>query len=411
MNKLKNKVFYTTIAILTISVLSIIVIFNAQNYIEQKNSIGNSLNVATNNDREKGDKPPEKPLDNKEPMYNPANEDIKFMDSTIYTILLDENNNIKDVINHSNDGAGTTDITKLAQNILKGDIQERHIGCLYFEDYSYVYLENNSLTILDNTNIKEGLLKSLQISCLLFVIIEIVIVFISKIITKWITEPVRVSFENQKRFIADASHELKTPLSVIIASTEAFEENPKETKWITNIKNESSRMSLLITNLLELAASETKEAFKFEEGNLSKAVELSVLTFEGRAFESNVKLEYNIPENVKMKMDENSIKQLIEILLDNAIKHAEKGSIINVNLLEESNNITILVKNKGEEIPKGEEEKIFERFYRIDKSRNRNDNRYGLGLAIAKNIVTNHNGKISAFSKDGITTFKILFKK
>ena len=77
-------------------------------------------------------------------------------------------------------------------------------------------------------------------------------------------------------------------------------------------------------------------------------MELSVLTFEGRAFESNVKLEYNIPENVKMKMDENSIKQLIEILLDNAIKHAEKGSIINVNLVEESNNITILVKNKGD---------------------------------------------------------------
>lgn len=411
MNKLKNKVFYTTIAIFTISVLSIIVIFNAQNYIEQKNSIENSLNVATNNDRERGDKPPEKPLDDKELMYNPANEDIKFMDSTIYTILLDESNSIKDVINHSNDGVEMTEITKLAQDILKGDIQERHIGCLYFEDYSYVYQKNNSLTILDNTNIKEGLLKSLQISCLLFVIMEIAIVFISKVITKWITEPVRVSFENQKRFIADASHELKTPLSVIIASTEAFEENPKETKWITNIKNESSRMSLLITNLLELAASETKKAFKFEEGNLSKAVELSVLTFEGRAFESNVKLEYNIPENVKMKMDENSIKQLIEILLDNAIKHAEKGSIINVNLLEENNNIIILVKNKGEEIPKGEEEKIFERFYRIDKSRNRKDNRYGLGLAIAKNIVTNHNGKINAFSKDGITTFKILFKR
>ena len=98
-----------------------------------------------------------------------------------------------------------------------------------------------------------------------------------------------------------------------------------------------------------------------------------------------------------MKMDENSIKQLIELLLDNAIKHAQKGSIINVILLEENNNITILVKNKGKEIPKGEEEKIFERFYRIDKSRNRNANRYDLGLAIANNIVTNHNGKISAF--------------
>ena len=411
MNKLKNKVFYTTIAILTISVLSIIVIFNVQNYIEQGNSIKNSLNVATNNDRERGNKPPEKPLDNKEPMYNPANEDIKFMDSTIYTVLLDENDNIKDVVNHSNNDLENAEITKLAQSILNTNKEERHVGCLYIEEYSYVYLKGNSLTILDNSNIKSGLLKSLEISCLFFAIIELIIIFISKIITKWITEPVRISFENQKRFIADASHELKTPLSVIIASTEAFEDNPKEMKWITNIKNESSRMSLLITNLLELAASESKEVFKFEEDNLSKVVELSVLTFEGRAFESNVKLEYDIPENVKMKMDENSIKQLIEILLDNAIKHAQKGSIINVNLLEENNNITILVKNKGKEIPKGEEEKIFERFYRIDKSRNRNDNRYGLGLAIAKNIVTNHNGKISAFSKDGITTFKILFKR
>ncbi len=411
MNKLKNKVFYTTIAILTISVLSIIVIFNVQNYIEQGNSIKNSLNVATNNDRERGNKPPEKPLDNKEPMYNPANEDIKFMDSTIYTVLLDENDNIKDVVNHSNNDLENAEITKLAQSILNTNKEERHVGCLYIEEYSYVYLKGNSLTILDNSNIKSGLLKSLEISCLFFAIIELIIIFISKIITKWITEPVRISFENQKRFIADASHELKTPLSVIIASTEAFEDNPKEMKWITNIKNESSRMSLLITNLLELAASESKEVFKFEEDNLSKVVELSVLTFEGRAFESNVKLEYDIPENVKMKMDENSIKQLIEILLDNAIKHAQKGSIINVNLLEENNNITILVKNKGEEITKGEEEKIFERFYRIDKSRNRNDNRYGLGLAIAKNIVTNHNGKISAFSKDGITTFKILFKR
>ena len=145
MNKLKNKVFYTTMAILTISVLSIIVIFNTQNYIEQKNSIENSLNVATNNDKERGEKPPEKPVDDKAPMYNPTNEDIKFMDSTIYTILLDENNNIKDVINHSNDGAATTEITKLAQGILKSDIQERYVGCLYFADYSYVYQKNHFL--------------------------------------------------------------------------------------------------------------------------------------------------------------------------------------------------------------------------------------------------------------------------
>ena len=112
-----------------------------------------------------------------------------------------------------------------------------------------------------------------------------------------------------------------------------------------------------------------------------------------------------------MNMDENSIKQLIEILLDNAIKHSYKKSTINVSLKEEKGVIELKIENNGEEIPKGEEEKIFERFYRVDKSRNRKENRYGLGLAIAKNIVLMHNGKINASSQNGTTTFKVLFKK
>ena len=112
-----------------------------------------------------------------------------------------------------------------------------------------------------------------------------------------------------------------------------------------------------------------------------------------------------------MSFDENSIRQLIEILLDNAIKHSKPKETVNLSLSSSSNNIILSVTNTGEEIPKGEEEKIFERFYRVDKSRNRKENRYGLGLAIAKNIVKNHHGEITASSKDNTTTFKVLFKK
>ena len=197
---------------------------------------------------------------------------------------------------------------------------------------------------------------------------------------------------------------------MIVASSEALEDNPKEKKWLTNIKEEANRMNLLITDLLELAKSEQK-ADSLKDGDLSKVVELSTLTFEGKAFESNIKIDYDIESNIKMKMSENSIKQLVEILLDNAVKHSEEKSTINIALKEDNNQIELLVKNKGEAIPKGEEEKIFERFYRVDKSRNRDSNRYGLGLAIAKNIVLNHNGKISAYSIDGTTIFKVLFKK
>ena len=169
-------------------------------------------------------------------------------------------------------------------------------------------------------------------------------------------------------------------------------------------------MNLLITDLLELAKTEQK-IVDFKDGDLSKIVELSTLTFEGKAFESNIKIDYDIEPNIKMRMVENNIKQLVEILLDNGVKHSKAKSTINISLKENNNQIELLVKNKGEAIPKGEEEKIFERFYRVDKSRNRDSNRYGLGLAIAKNIVLNHNGKISAYSSDGTTTFKVLFKK
>ncbi len=405
MNKLKSKVFFTIVSILTISIITLLVIFNTQNYNLQKNSIINSLNVATNNNKTK------EPMNKPDSEPKPLDENTRFMDSIVYTVLLDSNNNIKDIINHSNNRIDNSEISKLAKDILnKKDIKDRYIGCLYLNNYSYNYLSGTALVILDNSNIKTNLLKSLGVSFLIFIFLETIIFIISKLITNWIIKPVKESFDKQKQFIADASHELKTPLSVIVASSEALEENPKEKKWLNNIKEESNRMNLLITDLLELAKTEQK-IVDLKDGDLSKIVELSTLTFEGKAFESNIKIDYDIEPNIKMRMVENNIKQLVEILLDNGVKHSKAKSTINISLKENNNQIELLVKNKGEAIPKEEEEKIFERFYRIDKSRNRDSNRYGLGLAIAKNIVLNHNGKISAYSSDGTTTFKVLFKK
>ena len=398
MKKLKNKVFFTIYSILTASILIFIIMFNIQNYLRQRNSIVNTLNMTINKDN---------------PMIEERIQDknIKFMDSIIYTILLDKDNKIKEIINHSNNKLDSSEITSLANQILDSNPKERYIGYLYFDNYSYIYLKNNVLIILDNTNIKLNLFNSLQSSLLIFIVLEIIIIFISKIITNWITKPAQDSFDKQKQFIADASHELKTPLSVIIASSEALEENPKEKKWIRNIKNEADRMNQLIINLLDLAASERdiKEELKLE--NISKIIELSVLTFEGKAFEKNIKLIYNIKENINYKVNSSDIKQLVEILLDNAIKHSNSNENIYIDLDELNNEIVFTVTNKGDEIPVGSEEKIFERFYRVDQSRNRNENRYGLGLSIAKNIVLNHNGTISAKSNNGITTFKTVFKK
>lgn len=395
MKKLKNKVFYTIFLILTLSLFTFIFLLNLQNYFEQKDNIMNSLNTLNKNNDFNKDIKDDRP-------------DIKFMDSLIYTVLIDENDNIKEVINHSNNGLSTNEVRSVALKILNSNIKDKYISNLYFSNYSYSYFKGDSLVIVDNSKYKNILLKYLYISILIFILFEILFLFISKLITNWIIKPVIDSFNKQKTFIEDASHELKTPLAVILASIDAYLKN-NDIKWINNIKAESDRMNLLITDLLELASTEKKETFNFENRNLSKIVELSALTFDAIAYDKNIKIKYFIDKDIYMKCDDNSIKQLVEILLDNAIKHSNK--IIELHLNLENNNIILKVINDGEEIKREDEEKIFERFYRVDKSRNRSTNRYGLGLAIAKNIVLNHNGRISASSSNHITTFKIVFKK
>lgn len=412
MEKLRKKVFLTIFIILTFSVLLFISAYNTQKYIEEKNTITNNLSLAKENKKEENNPPSE---EDKEPPNDDEKKEelkeVKFMDATIYTVLLNDDNEIKDVINHSNNKLSTEDIKALGQEILDSNIKKESIGCLYFTNYSYVYNEKQSLIILDHSSIKKSLLTTLEISICIFILLEAIIFFLTKKLADWIIIPARDSFTKQKQFIADASHELKTPLSVIIASAEALSDNPKEMKWLKNIKSESLRMNHLITNLLSLAKTEEKEHKVYKVENISKVVELSLLTFEAKAYECDVKLKYDIKEDIYLKIDEDEIKQLVEILLDNALKHSFKKEIVKLTLSEDKNYVSLVVSNKGEEIPKGEEEKIFERFYRTDKSRNRNDNRYGLGLAIAKNIVINHNGKISASSYQKTTSFKVLFKK
>jgi len=197
-----------------------------------------------------------------------------------------------------------------------------------------------------------------------------------------------------------------------MASIDCIEVNKKNEKYINNMKSESDRMNNLITKLLDLSKSENrtnKELYSLN--NLSKIVEKRALVFESLAFENNVSINTLIEKDIMLKCSRVELDEVISILIDNAIKHSYKDTVIKVNLYKDKNNIILDIINNGKDIPSDECDKIFERFYRMDKSRNRDSNRYGLGLAIAKNIVNNHDGQIKAFSIDNLTTFRITFKQ
>ncbi len=407
MENLKNKTFFTIFIIISLFAVFFATFFNVQTYHREYVGILNNLTRMKNLTNQR----PE-PFDKEmKPINNEDLRNRKVMDYEVYTFILNDNNDIVDKISHSDNTVSDKVITKV-QNIIanNNNTSKVKIGCLYLESYAYNFEDNNSLTIVNISNTRNMLLTNLLISLLLVGIGELVIYIISKKITEWITKPVVMSFNREKEFVANASHELKTPLAVMMASIDCLDANKKNEKWINNLKSEADRMNNLITRLLDLSKTEYLKKENFSKNDISMIIEKRALTFESLAYEKNITIETNITEKINISCHKESIDELVSILIDNAISHGQENSTIKINLMSEKNSIKLEVINKGDPIPPNECEKIFERFYRNDKSHNRKSGKYGLGLAIAKNIVIAHDGNIRAYSKDGYTTFEIKFK-
>ncbi|MDL2310409.1 HAMP domain-containing histidine kinase [Peptostreptococcaceae bacterium OttesenSCG-928-C18] len=234
-----------------------------------------------------------------------------------------------------------------------------------------------------------------------FVVAVVFIFFIARYLANWALEPVEKAWNAQKQFVADASHELKTPLTVILANLKILKKynnlTAEQTKWIDNSNDEAIRMKDLVEEMLYLAKGDVESTkTHFSEVNFSELVEEVLLTFESIAFEKGLSLEYdNIEEEVYFIGDRNQLKRLIIILIDNACKYSEPGNEIKINLYKKDKRISFEVTSIGNVINLKNSTKIFERFIRESESRTRDgEGGYGLGLAIAKKIVENHNGKI-----------------
>lgn len=398
MKKLKNKIFLVLFSMLTIFVLMILIIYNVILYINEFNGLKESVDTIESI--------------TSRPFYQTDfyDKELMFMDLDVYVIRFDRDMNITSVYNYSDGDLTSEDIVNITNEYNKSYSRLEQIN-LFSAKYVLLMNPRNELIIINIEDINAKLVLSAQVSILIFVLIELLTVYIVKMLTNWLIRPVEEAFLKQKQFIFDASHELKTPLSVIMTSAECLSKNPKETKWLDNIQSETERMNKLVLDLLNLAKYDNSyENRVLSVIDLSKLVEKSVLTFESLIYDKGLNLKYHIDQDVNFKCVDSEMKQLVEILVDNAIKHAYDKSTITVDLIKKKDEISLVVKNRGDKIPKEEQYKIFERFYRSDNSRNRNENRFGLGLAIAKNIVLSHNGKIYVECKNGYTSFISTFK-
>lgn len=400
MKKIRHKIFLVICSILSIISFCVCVFSFCQSYQMQSNMIERTLHQMSDA-RYKPDRSP----------FKAGFEEFEnkvFLGLTTYTVILDSEGKYKEVINNNGDETNLDNIKEIAENIINNPKLASSIDSLLTRHY-VVGFTNIGLVVIDISPINALLWNALLHTGILMACLEGLIVLVTHFLTKWIMKPILENSERQKAFIADASHELKTPLAIIITSSDMYDQD-HDPKWLDNIKIEAEHMSSLVNHLLKLSKSEHKNLV-LKDINFSKLVENYILTTESLFYEKNLHLNYRIDENVHLQCDQERIKELLSILIDNAIKHCSKDGHVNIFLAKNHQRITLKVENTGDPILPDEEAKIFERFYRSDGSRNRNDNRYGLGLAIAKNIVEIHHGSIKAYSEGGITTFQAVWDK
>lgn len=279
--------------------------------------------------------------------------------------------------------------------------------------WAYIVQKNetgNSVVYLDVTAQQNILTNLVYTFSIVGLVMFIVIFFTSRLFANRSIAPVREAFNKQKQFIADASHELKTPLAVINTNADVLLSNSEDTiqnqsKWLHRIKSETERMKTLTNDLLYLTElDDSRASMIFTNFNMSESVESVILTMEAVMFEKNISLHYEIEPNLTLQGNSEQMKQVVMILLDNAIKYTNPKGSISLIFKKRHNDNLLKVTNTGDGISPEHLERIFDRFYRADPSRSRKHGGYGLGLAIAQSIVEQHKGKIYAKSVLNETT-------
>ena len=331
-----------------------------------------------------------------------------------FSVTLDENGQVESIQAGSNVDVSDALVEQAVEQVLasgqtEGDLSSLRLRFLAEERSGVLHIAFSDLG-WEWQNLSALILTSLLIGLGALAGFFLISLFLARLAVR----PVERAWEQQRQFVADASHELKTPLTVILANTGIVLSHPEDTvraqsKWLSYTREEAQRMKGLVEDLLFLAKSDAQRASRARlPVDLSGLVTGCLLPFEPVAFEAGVALESRLSPGLTVTGDEGQLRRLVLILLDNAVKYTPEGGAVTVALVRVQERARLTVHNTGEAIPPEHLAHLFERFYRSDSARTRQAGGYGLGLAIAKSIAEGHRGKISVSSGAGGTTFTLL---
>ena len=385
----------------------ILLIFTAvciNNYSSAKAGLERSMNMIADRSLDNYKRPPEKfgekRRDNQPSQLN-----------SFITVSADKEGNILNVSENN----ATIDEDILNHSVSEAISSDKQVGEI--GEYNLTYAKNELIdkiiiVFADNSNVYSTLRNTILVCFGLFLASMAVIFLISLALSGIAVNPVKDAWNKQKQFVADASHELKTPLTVILANNNIMMSHKDskvedEIKWLQSTEDEAQHMKKLIDQMLFLAKSDAENSkTELTKINVSEVIEAASLNFEPIAFEKGVLLDCEIEPDIMAESNATLLNQLSHILIDNAVKYSSSDGIVKIGLFKRNDKYIFSVNNKGNVISKEELAHIFDRFYRAEKSRTTKG--YGLGLSIAQNITNSIGGKISVeSSEDKGTTFSV----
>lgn len=346
--------------------------------------------------------PPAKP----EPdIRNPHYLDLpSFQLSTFYTVAMTYDGKLLEIKNPQQTVYSDEELESFARDALADDkVTGVKNNLIYYTMDKGGYL---LVSFKDNTIIQESMGTLFRYTLIFGGLAIVALFFLAVYLARQIVKPLEESYQKQKQFISDAGHELKTPISIVSANAELLARELGNNKWLANIQYENERMGVLVTQLLELSRIEHVIP-QMELIDFSRLVNGEALPFESVAYENGLILNCSVMDDIVLEGNSMQLKQLVAILLDNAIRYGNSGREIQLILTAEDGSAKLSVINAGEAITPEQKTQLFERFYRVDAVRNGEDGHYGLGLAIAKAIVLSHGGKISVHCRQGLVEFKV----